>query len=284
MKKVSILLVAYNAEKYIAQAIESTLAQSFCDYEFLIVNDGSTDGTLNIINNYDDKRIRVIDAEHNYIRSLNLGLKQCKGKYVARMDADDIMYPKRIEKQVSLMESNSKIVVCTSWAKTFGEVEKIIGNFTNGYVDDIYTLFLLGNFLIHPTSMIQRRFLTRHRLLYKEYSYAEDFKLWADIARIGGKFYIIPQSLLHYRISHEQITNAFKHEQNATRLIIQQEIIEELLKRNSYEHRTEIIKLYKQMLQIHNMDLLSADAVIGLMYEIFQRQKIGLIKNSNVQL
>ena len=270
MKKVSILLCAYNAEAYIAEAIESTLAQTYRDFELIIIDDGSTDGTLSIIRNYKDERIKVIEGQHDYIGSLNLGLKHCRGQYIARMDADDIMQPLRIGRQVALMDSRPDIAVCTSWAHAFGEVDKTIGNFVEGDVEDISTQFLLGNFLIHPTSMLRRSFLIRHRLCYKEYPYAEDFKLWTDIARLGGRFYVIPEILLRYRITQGQVTNTHREEQNATRLLIQQEVIEEKLRHVPSSQKQLVGKLYRQLLLAHEGGLVIADAVIGVMYQVFK--------------
>ena len=271
--KVSILLCVYNAEAYIAEAIESTLSQTFHDFEFIIVDDGSNDCTLDIIQKYKDERIKVIAARHDYIGSLNTGLKHCHGDYIARMDADDIMEPSRIATQVKLMDTNPNIMVCTSWAQAFGEVEQTIGNMVEGEIEDIFTLFLLGNFLIHPTSMIRRKFLSCHRIHYKEYPYAEDFKLWTDIAQKGGHFYVIPQILLRYRITHGQITNAHRQEQNATRLIIQQEVIEKKLRMIPSQHKPQVMRLYRQMLLSHEKGYLAADAIIGVMLGVFQNIK-----------
>lgn len=188
--KVSVLLCAYNGEAYIAEAIKSTLAQTFQDFEFIIVDDGSTDNTLKIIRSFHDERMKVIEGKHDYICSLNLGLTHCHGMYIARMDADDIMMPNRLEKQVALMDAKHNVTVCASWAQTFGNVKHIIGNVVQGEVENINVLFLSGNFLIHPTCMIRRSFLTLHHLNYKDYPYAEDYKLWTDIAWHGGHFYV----------------------------------------------------------------------------------------------
>ena len=259
MTKVSILLCAYNAEAYIADAIKSTLSQTFREYEFIIIDDGSTDNTLNIIKNFCDNRIKICSKEHNYIASLNWGLKLCQGEYIARMDADDIMESNRLEIQVALMDAKEEIAVCTSWAQTFGCVEKVIGNIVKEEVFDINRQFLHGNFLMHPTSMIRRKFLIQHRLKYKEYPYAEDFKLWTDIAIKGGRFYVIPQTLLRYRISPEQITNAHRLEQNQTRITIQQEIIERELRSIIGELKQRAGKLYRQLLLSYRDGLLKAD-------------------------
>lgn len=119
MPEISILLCAYNAEVYIAKAVESTLRQTFRDFELIIIDDGSTDGTLDIIKSYQDTRITVVEDHHDYIHSLNRGLRICRGRYIARMDADDIMEPTRLETQVALMDAHPEIAVCTSWAMAF---------------------------------------------------------------------------------------------------------------------------------------------------------------------
>ena len=181
-----------------------------------------------------------------------------------------IMDANRIEEQVKVMDDNSDITVCTSWARTFGKDERIVGNIVQGKISDISTLFLLGNFLIHPSCMIRRRFLTRFHIKYKRYNYAEDFKLWTDIDKKGGIFYVIPHTLLSYRLSEQQVTHIRHQEQNATRLTIQQEIIEEKLKHLNPKYKQDIEQLYQQTLLIHKIGLLSADTIVGIMYGIFK--------------
>jgi glycosyltransferase involved in cell wall biosynthesis len=118
MKKplVSVVMPAYNDEKYVGKAIESILNQTFKDFEFIIIDDASKDKSLEIINKYakKDKRIIVLKNENNLkiCKTLNKGIKIAKGKYIARMDADDWSYPERIKKQVEFMEKNPKVVIC----------------------------------------------------------------------------------------------------------------------------------------------------------------------------
>ena len=123
MKKISVLMPAYNAEKYIGEAIESILNQTYKDFEFIIINDGSIDRTEDIILSYDDPRIIYLKNKENsgIVASLNNGLKQAKGQYVARMDADDISLPTRFEKQLQYMESNQHIFVLGTSLILFGE-------------------------------------------------------------------------------------------------------------------------------------------------------------------
>lgn len=94
---VSIVLPMYNAAEYIKECVDSILMQTYSDFELLIIDDGSTDDSVEILEKYDDQRIRLIKNEHNFIASLNLGLKESRGKYIARMDADDKMKPHRLE-------------------------------------------------------------------------------------------------------------------------------------------------------------------------------------------
>src|SRR3989339_623001 len=111
--KISVIMSAYNAEKYLAEAIESILAQTFKNFEFIIIDDGSKDDTLRIINEYarKDRRIKVYHNKKNigcvgFIRNLNKGIKLAKGKYLARMDADDISLPDRFRIQHDFLEKN----------------------------------------------------------------------------------------------------------------------------------------------------------------------------------
>src|SRR5659263_168424 len=105
--KVTVLMAVYNGERYLREAIESILGQSFADFEFFIVNDGCTDSSRDIILSYRDPRIRLIDNQENIglTKSLNIGLSLASGEYVARQDADDISYPTRIEKQIEYFET-----------------------------------------------------------------------------------------------------------------------------------------------------------------------------------
>ncbi len=131
--KVTVLMPVYNAEKYLKTAIESILKQTFSDFELLIINDGSTDGSEEIIRSFNDKRIRLFNNEQNLgiIKTLNKGLNLAKGEYIIRMDADDISLPDRLELQVKYMEENPGIGISGTQARIFGDTKKFtIKNFT----------------------------------------------------------------------------------------------------------------------------------------------------------
>ena len=120
---VSVVMAVYNAQKYVSDAIESILCQTYNDFEFIIIEDGSSDESLKIIQSYSDPRIKVIRNKENLklIKSLNLGLQKACGRYIVRMDADDVSRPDRIEKQVNYMESHPDCVLCGTSYRTFGD-------------------------------------------------------------------------------------------------------------------------------------------------------------------
>ena len=120
---VSVVMAVYNTQEYVSDAIESILCQTYNDFEFIIIEDGSSDDSLNIIQSYSDPRIKVIRNKENLklIKSLNLGLQKACGRYIIRMDADDVSRPDRIEKQVNYMESHPDCVLCGTSYRTFGD-------------------------------------------------------------------------------------------------------------------------------------------------------------------
>ena len=229
----------YNAEQYVSQAIESTLKQSFSDFEFIIIDDGSTDNTRSIINSYDDSRIKLVENNHDFIGSLNMGLDLARGKYIARMDADDIMNIDRLNIQYSLMEAKSDIDICSSWMQPFGEniPRGAVSRSLSGKIDNPLLQLLQACIFFHPTIMMKTEFIRKNKLEYqKNFIYAEDYKLWIDAAKCNGVFYIEPQPLLYYRVSESQVSNVRNIEQTEASNRIKSEVLDLLLKLNSEKY------------------------------------------------
>ncbi|MBP1531463.1 MAG: glycosyltransferase [Bacteroidaceae bacterium] len=268
---ISVMMCAYNAEQYLREAIESVLQQTFKDFEFVIVDDGSTDNTVAIVQSYKDRRIRLVRGEHDYIRSLNLGMRNCRADLVARMDADDKMMPQRLERQLAVMQDSPDLAVCFSWAEKFGAAEGIHGFGVRERVDNAFFWLLTGNYLTHPTAMLRKSFLKSHRLYYKRYPYAEDYKLWTDITRLGGPIHVIPEPLIQYRVGYSQISYRHNVEQNETKLLIQQEIIEELLHRMEHPSKKSLSRLYQQTLLLNQDGTIQGNEIVVLMFKLFQR-------------
>ena len=209
MCEISVVMPVYNAEMHIKDAIESVLEQSFVDFEFILIDDGSTDHTSSIIQSYNDKRVRLIQNSHNFIESLNLGIENSLGKYMARMDGDDIMHIDRLKIQYAIMQEYPDVTVCGTWMNSIGTYSQTNGLLStlSGWVGQPLLKFTKGNFLFHPTTMIRMDFLKKNALKYENYPYAEDFKFWVEIAKSGGRFYIDSQPLLYYRISDSQVSS-----------------------------------------------------------------------------
>lgn len=229
--KVSIILPVYNAKEYIKDCIDSILAQTYQNFELIIGDDASTDNSIDICKQYDNPKIRIIKCEHNYIRTCNTLLKFCNGDYIARMDADDIMLPNRIQKQVEILEKDKSLSLCCSNRLIIGTDERR-DMWVENYVDDFILRLFCGNFIPHSTVMIRTSFLRNLGIKYKsEYPYAEDYKMWSDIAMNGGTIYAIKEPLIKYRIHDSSISmqNMLKQKETATK--IQNEIYNYLIEK-----------------------------------------------------
>jgi len=205
---VSVIMPVYNGEKYLREAIQSILNQTFIDFEFIILNDGSTDKTEEIILAYDDPRIHYIKNETNLqlVETLNKGIKFAKGKYVARMDADDISLPTRLEEQVKFMEDNPDIGISGSAAIVFGEnintsIWKLLKN-----NEAIKSELLFSSTFAHPSVIMNKKMILKYNLFYdNNFLHAEDFELWTRMAKVT-KMANISKPLLKYRVVENSIT------------------------------------------------------------------------------
>lgn len=201
--KISVLLPVYNAENYLKEAIISVLNQTFKDFELIILNDGSTDNSENIIQAFTDSRIRYVANETNLglIKTLNKGIALSTGKYIARMDADDICSTNRFEKQFSFLEQNVKVVLCGSWAKIIDEFGNIKGRIKRIDTNELIRANMLFTTpFIHPTVMIRREAIVNNSY-NQDAKHCEDLELWVRMSQIQDyQFHNIPDYLLFYRI------------------------------------------------------------------------------------
>lgn len=207
---ISVVMSVYNGEKYLAEAIESILNQTYKNFEFIIVNDGSKDNSVEIIKNYmkQDNRIVLIDRENKGLPySLNEGISIAKGEYIARMDADDISLPTRFEKQIKYFEDNIEIGICGTFAETFGTNTKSILLKQPLKHDEMKICLLFSVCFAHPTVMMKKEVLEKNKLKYNNnYPNAQDYELWSKISNTT-KMGNISEILLRYRISKNSITS-----------------------------------------------------------------------------
>lgn len=200
--KISVIMSVHNGKDYIRESIESILSQTFSNFEFLIIDDNSTDGTEKILKTFGDKRIKLIKNKKRLglTESLNIGLKKAQGDYVARMDADDISLPQRFTKQVDFLEENRQIGLVGSWVEYIGprgeslEIKKYPQNHK-----ELLNVIMRYNPFKHPTLMIRREILKRIGGYNEKFKYAQDYDLVLKIASIS-KVANIPEVLLRYRI------------------------------------------------------------------------------------
>jgi glycosyltransferase involved in cell wall biosynthesis len=214
MPCISVIMPVYNCENFIFEAVNSILQQTYSDFELLIIDDASTDNTVSIIEQINDYRIILIKKDSNtgYTNSLNIGLKIAKGKYIARMDGDDISLPLRFEKQVNCLEQNSDIAVCGTWYQLSGT--NIIHQHPSKS-EDIKLALLECCSLGHPTVMFCKSIIDEYALEYdRNMEPAEDYDLWVKIIR-HKKIVNIPEVLLLYRLHSNQVSVIRKLKQQA---------------------------------------------------------------------
>ncbi len=254
MVKISVIMPAYNAEQYIAQAIESILNQTFTDFEFIIINDGSSDKTAEIIKSYKDKRINFIDNKKNQglIAVLNQGLAISNGEYIARMDSDDISLPERFEKQVKYLDAHPEIGVLGTSIIQFGEHTKeqeVIKKPKITYLD-----IVLCCPVVHPSAMIRKSILDKYNLRYNpDYQHAEDYYLWSQAIKYTN-ITNLKDVLLKYRYHDKNVSIVYNTTQNKIAQKISDEMIDFLT--DIPELKNEIKKLAKKT-RFYNTSFLS---------------------------
>lgn len=259
MPKVSVLMPVYNTEEiWLRQAIESILNQSYKDFEFIIINDGSTNNVKEVILSYDDERIKYIEHKnHGLIYTLNKGLSIAQGEYIARMDSDDISLPERFAKQVDLLDNNKKIGVVGAWIKYFPKEEIIQLKEKPRYLD-----ILKRCELAHPVVMFKKEIFVQHNLKYEDYKYAEDYELWSRLIKCT-QFYNIQEVLLNYRVHPSSISQKFS---------VEQQKVTNLVRTNILDFLTDDINIQQQILK-----LVGVTANNKIKYNFFER--IISIKN-----
>jgi glycosyltransferase involved in cell wall biosynthesis len=222
---VTVLMPVYNGEAYLSEAIESILQQSFTNFEFLILNDGSSDRSEEIIRSYTDSRIRLINNATNMklIATLNRGLDQAQGKYIVRMDADDISLPQRIERQVEWLEKNPEYGLVGSWFEDFNGTDTIR---TIKYSSDdthIRIRHLYQTHIAHPTAVLRKSVIDEHKLRFDpDFVHGEDYAFWVQMSAYC-KLSNYPEMLVRKRDHPQNVSNKYAQIQSDTCARVKQE-------------------------------------------------------------
>lgn len=212
---ISVIMAVFNGEKFIAQCVKSVLDQTVSDFEFLIVDDFSIDQTVNIIESFNDPRIRLFKNSSNrgLPASLNHLLDYAQGKYIARMDADDYCHKNRFRWQVAYLEKHSEVSLCGMWAYQIENQSKSIHRVKlPTRSQSIKSALFWGNCIPHPSVMARATFFKKNKYDIA-YSKSQDYELWQRTSQINF-FSNLPKFGIYYRISDQQISNKFKGDQN----------------------------------------------------------------------
>ncbi len=205
---VTVLMPVYNTELYVKQAIESILNQTYTHFELLIINDGSTDASVEMIKSFTDERIHLVENEGNLglIATLNKGFTLAKGAYIARMDADDVALKDRLKEQVKYLEAHPEVGVlgCAYAELKHDEIGKATVFLSDH--DALKSVLFFNSCMAHPTVMLRTEFIRKNELSYNpEFKHAEDYEFWVRTIE-QTRFSNLPKVLLYYRIHDKQVS------------------------------------------------------------------------------
>lgn len=206
---VSVIIPVYNGEKFLKDAIDSVLCQTFSDFELLIINDASRDNSAKIVNSYSDSRIRFLENSFNLglAGARNRGINEAQGKYIAWLDCDDISLPTRLEKQINVLENDVSIGLCGTWVKTLG------GNSASEWRYPINPDYLRCRMIFDDpfttsSVMVRRKLLlSLDKYFDVEFPQAEDYELWERLSKVS-RISNIPEILTRYRFHGQQISRS----------------------------------------------------------------------------
>ena len=212
---ISVLMPVYNAERYLAQAVESVLAQTLGDFEFIIINDGSTDRSEEILRGFAarDSRIRLISRPNTgYVVALNEGLGQACGEFIARMDADDVCLPRRFERQIAFLRQHPKVALVGGRVEIIDEAGRLIIRPRVPLDNDALQRALLEgkNLIGHPTVMVRRQTMLDCGGYNVDACPAEDLDMWLRVGEVG-EVANVPELILKYR-QHARSVSATQHD------------------------------------------------------------------------
>jgi len=300
IEEITVLMSVYNGEKYLREALDSVLNQTFKNFEFLIINDGSTDKTERILKSYNDPRIKIVNNKKNIglTKSLNKGLKLAKGKYVARMDADDISLPERLKIQLKFMEENGKFGLVGSWATLIDKKGVPLEVWqTNYYPEDIFYMLNFRNCLTHSSTMFRKDLVLDLGGYNEKILRSQDYDLWQRLSK-KGKIYLIKKCLIKLRRTPFNISSKFNNEQQETVFKIVKQNLElltglrfsrkqiEILQSNKVESEYDLEQTLNELNEINKAILEKQKQVIHdlslnkkTLKKTMQTRKYNLIKD-----
>jgi len=266
---VSVLMSVYNGEKYLREAIESILNQTFKDFEFIIINDGSTDSSKEIILFFKDPRIIYLENIKNIglTKSLNKGMKIAKGELIARMDADDLSSSIRFSRQVSYLKHQPQVGVLGTQMEVINEAGKTINRYdVPCHHSMIVWTLLFGRSFAHPSIMIRRSVIEEVRGYDSAILYSGDFELWTRLVD-RTQFANLPEALVRYRTHTESISRTQADAQRASVLLARWKMVSRILGR---EVPMEIVQwLHQSQSPEGSLTEAQAKQAIALIFDLY---------------
>jgi len=208
--EVSVLMTVFNGEKYILQSINSIIKQTYKNWELVIINDKSTDGTLKIIKSIKEKRINLINLKKNVGRTkaLNIGLQNCKGTYVAIQDSDDLSISSRLKNQVDILRKDKKLALVFSWYKAIDKFGKVKRTFNDNISEfELNYKLPVKNLICHSSVMYRKSFILKLGGYPKDFIFSQEYILWLKIL-VKYKIKLIKSFLVFYRLHEMQLSNS----------------------------------------------------------------------------
>jgi len=249
---VTVLMAVYNGEKHLVEAIESIMAQDFHDFELLVIDDGSTDKTPEILASLKDGRIRVLTNEQNIglTRSLNRGLKAARGLFIARMDADDKAQARRLAKQVDIM-GNEGIGVTVSWAGQIDDLGQPIGRWDSLLEpEDIFYLLNFRNCITHSSVMFRRDLALDLGGYNEELLRAQDYEFWMRLSK-KTRIVQIPEVLVYWRKTDDNISVRAKAGQDRSQYNLAKKNLERLAQMELTEKEVEALQFNRPLSEVN---------------------------------
>lgn len=216
--RVSVVLPVYRGAAHVGAAVESVLGQTFSDFELLVLDDASPDESVAIVESFGDPRVRVLVNERNLgqVATLNRGLREARGEYVARLDQDDVCLPERFERQAALLEEQPKVAVVGTWVDVVDESGVVVDRsrpLLDDVVDELYAILVDRLPLAHPAVMLRREAALALGGYDETVRYCEDQDLWRRLVLAGHELRVVPEPLLRYRVHAGQQSSLHAEEQ-----------------------------------------------------------------------
>jgi len=262
---ISVIMPVFNADLFLHESIESILSQTYPNLELIIINDGSSDNSESIIRKYNDHRIKYYAFSNNkgLTEALNFGIKMSKGDFIARADADDILYKNRLELQVKYLQEHKEISLVGSQMIEISPSEKIWGAYFNH--KDILTKMFFDSPIWHPTAFFRKEILINNKLEYNSNYGSEDYKLWFELSKIV-KMANLSQILLRYRINPNSLTG------NKTQI------------RNLDNLRIEVLQYYFNEIELTDTEIKYYTILMSYEERLINNSDLTLIKKLVIKL